>query len=199
VATPREALEKEAGACRLVQKGEQELMGQLSRLWERVEELYLGGTEQVFGQLRSQREAITLRFAEVRQRFIQLLVRQDSKFHHIKEYQLTFNRMLDEWFDMCEEDFTKEELHHRVEDLQDRLLAIIDAKQEEASEERKNIAKSGWIEAEMERLYLLVMTLVQSELHYYFGSQQIITDYFLSKDGRDKEAQAQPALEFQVD
>jgi hypothetical protein len=47
-------------------------------------------------------------------------------------------------------DYTKEELHQRVEDLENDLLAIIEEKKEDATAERVAIMSSGWLESQLD-------------------------------------------------
>ena len=59
-------------------------------------------------------------------------------------------------------DYTKEELHQRVEDLENDLLDVVDQKKEDAVSERNGVMNSGWLEAQFqiinENLYVLVQT-----------------------------------------
>ena len=59
-------------------------------------------------------------------------------------------------------DYTKEELHQRVEDLENDLLDVVDQKKEDAVGERNGVMNSGWLEAQFqiinENLYVLVQT-----------------------------------------
>lgn len=42
-------------------------------------------------------------------------------------------------------DYTKEELHQRVEDLENDLLEVVEEKKEDAVSERNGIINSGWL------------------------------------------------------
>lgn len=52
-------------------------------------------------------------------------MREDHKFHLIKDFQINYNKFLSENEDMLVHDYTKEELHQRVEDLENDLLSIV--------------------------------------------------------------------------
>lgn len=79
---------------------------------------------------------------------------------------------------MVEEEQTKEELHQRIEDLEDQLLEIIEGKREEAAEERNQVINSGWLESRLERFYMYIQTLVQVELERSLACQQLLTDFY---------------------
>ena len=46
---------------------------------------------------------------------------------------------------MVEEDQTKEELHQRIDDLEDQLKELTEGKRDEATDERTQIMNSGWL------------------------------------------------------
>lgn len=52
-------------------------------------------------------------------------MRDDHKFHLIKDFQRGYNKFLTENEDMLAYDYTKEELHQRVQDLEDDIISII--------------------------------------------------------------------------
>jgi hypothetical protein len=56
---------------------------------------------------------------------INLLTRPDKKFSAVKEFQINYNQFYDENKEMISQDYTKEELHQRVDDLEDVLFEII--------------------------------------------------------------------------
>ena len=85
---------------------------------------------------------------------------------------------------MIEEDQTKEELHQRVEDLHQLLWEIVETKKEEATEERKQIMNSNYIEDEMDFYVANIHRLIQAEMDRYFGSIQLINDYYNTLEGK---------------
>lgn len=66
---------------------------------------------------------------------------------------MDYNLFVSENKDMVEQGQTKEELHQRVDDLEDKLISIIDSKKNDAEEEKNNFVNSGWLESETEFLY----------------------------------------------
>lgn len=65
---------------------------------------------------------------------------------------------------MVEENQTKEELHQRVDDLEDKIIGVVDSKKMDAEEEKNNFMSSGWLESEIEFLYSNIEILVQTEI-----------------------------------
>lgn len=63
---------------------------------------------------------------------------------------------------MISQDYTKEELHQRVDDLEEALFDIIEMKKQDALEEKKATSESGWIESQMEQFYNCVRILLQA-------------------------------------
>ena len=84
----------------------------------------------------------------MKRNFISLLTREDHKFHLIKDFQSNYNQFISENEDMLTYESTKDELHQRVEDLENDLLDVVDEKKEDAVSERKGVMSSGWLEAQ---------------------------------------------------
>ena len=55
---------------------------------------------------------------------------------------------------------------------------IIEERKEEATEERKKIMESGWIETQMEALSFNIQRMMQVEVDKFKGSVQFIHDYY---------------------
>lgn len=91
-----------------------------------------------------------------------MLTREDHKFYLIKNFQVNYNKFFFSSEDMLALDYTKEELHQRVEDLENDLLSIIDEKKEDAIGERNNVINSGWLESQLDILYECFFVLTQT-------------------------------------
>lgn len=50
---------------------------------------------------------------------------------------------------MISQQFTKEELHQRVDDLEEELFDIIEQKKQDAIQEKKSNSESGWLESQL--------------------------------------------------
>jgi hypothetical protein len=77
------------------------------------------------------------------------LTREDKKFSIVKGFQLNYNKFFDENKEMISQDYTKEELHQRVDDLEESLFDIIETKKQDAMDEKKNSMESGWVESQL--------------------------------------------------
>ena len=51
-----------------------------------------------------------------------MLTREDKKFSIVKEFQMNYNHFFDQNKEMISHDYTKEELHQRVDDLEEALF-----------------------------------------------------------------------------
>lgn len=114
-------------------------------LWNNLESNTVESYLKAFEGMREQRESSITRLASLKRRFIGQLLRQDSKFNLAKQFQLEYNKFVDNNRDMVEEDQTKEELHQRIDDLEDQLKELTEGKRDEATDERTQIMNSGWL------------------------------------------------------
>ena len=97
---------------------------------------------------------------------------------------MKYNKFLDDYPDLKDDPQVKEEHHQEVDDLNDKIYEIIEARKNEAVEERKKIMTSGWIENEMEKFYMALERLFQNEIDKFIGSMQIMRDYYHNLDNR---------------
>ena len=100
------------------------------------------------------------------------------------DYQMKYNKFLDDYPDLKDDPQVKEEHHQEVDDLNDKIYEIIETRKNEAVEERKKIMTSGWIENEMEKFYMALERLFQNEIDKFIGSLQIMRDYYHNLDNR---------------
>lgn len=128
-----------------------------------------------FRSLRRFKNEALIYFFETKYKFGEFLKRPDVEQDLVEMFQNEYNAI--------EEDFrsdsdVKAELHQRVEELRDKLWEFADKRRDEAETERISIIEDKWIEDQSFILANILVTIVQAEADRYFGSRQIIMDYF---------------------
>ena len=98
----------------------------------------------------------------MKRNYIDLLTRADERFYLVKKFQNEYNKFYDQHPDMVSQEYTKEELHQKIEDLETDLLTIIEEKKDEAVDERSSIMNSGWLENQLEQLMSCIHILLQA-------------------------------------
>lgn len=161
-----------------------ELADLLMKIWFRMYENYLKECKSVFKFIRKQREFISINYNNLSQKFIEFLKRPNKKQIHLLEYQISYNKFLDDYPDLKDDPRVKEEHHQRVDDLADKIFEIIEIRKAEAIEQRRKIMTSTWIENEMEKFYHNLERLYQTEIDKYIGTIQIIKDFYHAIDNR---------------
>jgi adenylate kinase family enzyme len=161
-----------------------ELKEILIKLWFKIYESYIKESKRIFNFLRKQRESISNNYNNIQQKFISFLKRPTKKQSLLLEYQLKYNKFLDDYPDLRDDDHVKEEHHQALDDLNDKIYEIIETRKNEAIEERKKIMGSGYIENEMEKFYSNLERIFQAEIDKYTGSMQLIRDYYYTLNGK---------------
>ena len=156
----------------------------LVKIWTRLFANYVKECKSIFKFLRLQRDSIGSNFNIVSQKFIDFLKRPSKKQILLLDFQLKYNKFMDDYPDLIDDPQVKDEHHQEVDDLNDKLHEIIESRKNEAIEERKKLMTSGWIENEMEKFYLNSERLYQAEIDRFLGSLQIISDYYHNIDNR---------------
>ncbi|MCQ2816970.1 MAG: hypothetical protein MJ252_06870 [archaeon] len=156
----------------------------LLKIWTKLFENYVSECKSVFKFLRMQREEISEKYKLMCEKFIMFLKRPSKKQILLLDYQMDYNKFLDDYPDLKDEPQVKEEHHQKVDDLNDKIYEIIETRKNEAVEERKKIMTSGWIENEMEKFYMALERLFQNEIDKFISSMQIIRDYYHNLDNR---------------
>lgn len=83
---------------------------------------------------------------------------------------------------ICQE-YTKEELHQRVDDLEDLLFDIVEMKKQDAIHEKKANMESGWVENQLEQFHNSVRIMLQAELNRFNASEKILLNFYSKKYG----------------
>ena len=156
----------------------------LLKIWSKLFENYVNECKSIFKFLRVQRETISSNYNLICQKFIDFLKRPSKKQILLLDYQMKYNKFLDDYPDLKDEPQVKEEHHQEVDDLNDKIYEIIETRKNEAIDERKKIMTSGWIENEMEKFYMALERLFQNEIDKFIGSMQIMRDFYHNLDNR---------------
>lgn len=156
----------------------------LFKIWNKIFENYILECKSIFKFLRVQRESISTYYNILSQKFIDFLKRPSKKQILLLDFQLKYNKFIDDYPDLKDDPVVKEEHHQEVDDLSDKIYEIIENRKSESVEERKKIMTSGWIENEMEKFYLVLERLYQNEIDKFLGSLHIIRDYYHNLDNR---------------
>ena len=156
----------------------------LLKIWSNLFQNYVCECKSIFKFLRVQRDSISVNYNLICQKFIEFLKRPSKKQILLLDYQMKYNKFLDDYPDLKDDPQVKEEHHQEVDDLNDKIYEIIETRKNEAVEERKKIMTSGWIENEMEKFYMALERLFQNEIDKFIGSLQIMRDYYHNLDNR---------------
>ena len=181
-------LDKYDEYCQKIQKIKDSLNKDLAdillKIWSNLFQNYVCECKSIFKFLRVQRDSISVNYNLICQKFIEFLKRPSKKQILLLDYQMKYNKFLDDYPDLKDDPQVKEEHHQEVDDLNDKIYEIIETRKNEAVEERKKIMTSGWIENEMEKFYMALERLFQNEIDKFLGSLQIMRDYYHNLDNR---------------
>jgi len=181
-------LDKYEEYCQKIQKIKDSLNKDLAdillKIWSNLFQNYVCECKSIFKFLRVQRDSISVNYNLICQKFIEFLKRPSKKQILLLDYQMKYNKFLDDYPDLKDDPQVKEEHHQEVDDLNDKIYEIIETRKNEAVEERKKIMTSGWIENEMEKFYMALERLFQNEIDKFIGSLQIMRDYYHNLDNR---------------
>ena len=156
----------------------------LLKIWSKLFENYVNECKSIFKFLRVQRDQISINYNLICQKFIEFLKRPSKKQILLLDYQMKYNKFLDDYPDIKDDPQVKEEHHQEVDDLNDKIYEIIENRKNEAVDERKKIMTSGWIENEMEKFFMALERLFQNEIDKFIGSMQIMRDYYHNLDNK---------------
>ncbi|ORZ39401.1 hypothetical protein BCR44DRAFT_1426463 [Catenaria anguillulae PL171] len=142
--------------------------------WAVIETAFTNTMKFLFRSLRRERETLLVYFYEVKRHFERFVTRPDTKQDVLREFQDDFNALED---DLRGDIDAKAELHHRTEDMRDKLWAISDERKEQAENERISIVTSHFVEDH----YLLIMdvyiSMMQAELDRFSLTRHLLIDY----------------------
>jgi len=161
-----------------------DLVDILFKIWTKIFDNYTRESKNIFKFLRIQRDTISNYFNMISQKFIEFLKRPSKKQALVLDFQMKYNKFIDDYPDLIDDVQVKEEHHQCVDDLYDKIYDIVETRKIEAVDERKKIMTSGWIENEMEKFYLNLEKLFQNEADKFLGSLQIIRDYYHNLDNK---------------
>lgn len=141
----------------------------------KTESSYTNKVKFLFRAIRKEKEEALHYFHNTKKNFKKFLERPDRKQDLIDLFQKEYNAI--------EEDFrsdgdVKAELHHRVDDLREKLWDLSDVKKEEADAERLSVIEDRWVEDHSVVIQNVYIAMIQAEVDQYLGTKQFLNDYF---------------------
>eukprot|EP00731_Ephydatia_muelleri_P019022 Em0011g1062a len=152
----------------------------LSTKWVSVEVCCLTKLKKIFQCLRDEREAMCHYFHLRRNEFCSYLNRPDHKQEFVFQWQQSYNSIAGH---LRKEEAMKVELHHRVDDLCDKLWDICDRRRDEATQERQRIVTDQWLEDHTSLLTNYYISIMQVELDKFEDAVTLMKDYYCSMEG----------------
>ncbi len=128
-----------------------------------------------FRSIRKEQDLALTYFYESKSKFKEYLGRPDTKQDLIDLFQREYN--------IIEEDFrhdndVKAELHHRADDLREKLWLDSDQRKEAAEAQRISIIEDQWVEDHSITIQNIYISMFQAEADRFIGTKQFLIDYF---------------------
>jgi hypothetical protein len=140
-----------------------------------MESSYIGNSKYVFRKIRIDRDQIIRYFHKIKVDFKKYLRRPDSKQEYVDSFVKEYNNIAD---DLRDDEEVRNELHQRVDDLNETLWNICDKKKVESEKEREQIMNNGWVPDKIGLISNHYITLMQSELDRFQDTSKFMRDYY---------------------
>lgn len=147
----------------------------LAKEWINLELTYSYELKSTFEHFRQCRNINFAHYSSVRNNFLRMLRRADNKQNLVEDFTKEFNTL---HADLRRETFAKEELHLRVDELQDALNEVIADRRQIAEDHFEKIQNDQWFENTAYTIMSLYSWMMQLELRRYFDSLGICHDFF---------------------
>ncbi|EFC50384.1 cpc1/kpl2 [Naegleria gruberi] len=146
--------------------------------WMSIEQNYVGSCKLVFRNLRDFRKSFFKQFSDLKEQFMNFLLRPDDKQVYITQFQNDFNRLP---LELRSNSQVKDELHRRSEDLKETLWTLCDEKKLEAEKELEEHQKESWLKTHKKAVTRQYMQLIQLELNRFIEQSKFLFDYFVEQ------------------
>ncbi|XP_054630494.1 sperm flagellar protein 2 isoform X2 [Dunckerocampus dactyliophorus] len=154
----------------------------LCQQWEAVCDSYVSSVKSVMEELRMERTIIDHHLYDVREEFRQYLERPDLKQELVSQWQKDYNSIPD---DLRQNEETKAELNHRLDDLREHLWDIVDTHKEDDESQRAVLIGEKWLEDHTIVLVNHHLRLIQVEMSRFQNTRNILRDYYLNAGQQD--------------
>lgn len=147
------------------------------------EKEYSSQIKSIFAYVSKQNDYIIKNLTSFQETFIKYLSRPSNKKKLINDYKNYHNKIiLDDLFHYKKNPELKskiiENMHVKIDHLNDSIWNIIDQRKNESIEERLKIVSSGWIELEMERMYMMIERMIMIETERFFKNVGFLREYY---------------------
>ena len=111
--------------------------------------------------IRAEQYSVISYLGDVLDSFKRFIKRPDPKQEYVSQWQIDFNQLEP---DVRHDSEVQNELHKRVNDLQDQLFEIADERKTEAEEERKTVMTSLWLKDKLHLIFDHFINLAKQEI-----------------------------------
>lgn len=134
----------------------------LATCWQEIERVYIQDIEQLFFAKRLQMNCLIPYARFIKDKMDQIITLPSSKQDLVCQFQKEYNDFENDWRDI---NFTKNEWHCRVKELQDKLYIICDQRKHHAEQQRHALICDNWAMEELTTLVNTYISCMQAELN----------------------------------
>ncbi|CAH0589189.1 unnamed protein product [Chrysodeixis includens] len=149
----------------------------LATCWQETERVYIDDIEQLFFAKRLQMNCLIPYARFIKDKMDQIITLPSSKQDLVRRFQKDYNDFENDWRDI---NFTKNEWHCRVKELQDKLNVICDQRKLHAEQQRHALICDNWAMDELTTLVNTYISCMQAELNRSILTFQAFHDFYFS-------------------
>ncbi|PZC73508.1 hypothetical protein B5X24_HaOG209440 [Helicoverpa armigera] len=149
----------------------------LATCWQEIEKVYINDMQELFFAKRLQMNCLIPYARYVKDKMEQIITLPSNKQDLVSRFQKDYNDFENDWRDI---NFTKNEWHCRVKELQDRLYNICDERKLHAEQQRLALIADNWTMEELTTLVNTYISCMQTELNRSMLTFQALHDFYFS-------------------
>jgi hypothetical protein len=154
--------------------------------WEHITETFISSLDKELGNISIQILTFGTSLADVQKRFAKHFERQNDTSYLLIKFIENYGRFSNEQPGLLAKKYTKDQLNKKTDLLHDQIWDIIQRQKEVALEEKENIAKTGWINKEVDKIMQSLLRFSGSELNNIHYKRIVLQSYYALNENKNE-------------
>jgi hypothetical protein len=154
--------------------------------WEHITETFISSLDKELGNISIQILTFGTSLAEVQKRFAKHFERQNDTTYLLIKFIENYGRFSNEQPGLLAKQYTKDQLNKKTDLLHDQIWDIIQRQKEVALEEKENIAKTGWINKEVDKIMQSLLRFSGCELNNIHYKRIVLQSYYALNENKNE-------------